>query len=450
MLVAAGIGGGAFGDPAAGGLFRLGAAGFHRIDRLGTTGLAVGPGGGQLVRLLAGHERPQAPGHMLIYDREGVRHLHRVDELHDAHGVAWGSDGSIVAVSTATNAVLWLDEAGRILRRWDAPGDGDAWHLNCPELQGDDLVVSAFCQGDAHLGWREAVRTGTATGVVVRPAGGAGSVVLSGFCAPHDPTRLEDGTWLVNDSGRGAVLHVDGDGTVLERAEVGGWTRGLAVRDGVVHVGVSRRRHSDEEAEPGAVVALTLDGLVEIERWAVPTPELFSLVWVTPELLCGLEAGFGMAVESPGPATTTSVAGAPLMLEARRARVAVGSVPSTAVAGSWLAIRYELCNLGSEPFSAVGQYPVRLGAAWVGAVGEPVGDEARGELAAAVLPGETVAGVLRVPVPPEAGPARLRVGVLQEDVAWFSSGQDVAWFDVGVTRRGPGGSNRSLRRAPGP
>ena len=423
-LIASGIGGGALADAENGGLFKLAAGGFTRIDRLATTGLAVSPQGDRLARLLSGHERPQAPGHVLVYDRAGIQHLHRVDELQDAHDVAWSGAGEIIVVSTGRNAVLWLDEGGRLTRRWEAPGDGDAWHVNCLDVAGDVVHVSAFGQDEAHLGWRGAVRERRPTGIVARLDGPESHVVVRGLRAPHDPTALGDGTWLVNDSGTGRLLHLGPDGTILQEASVGGWTRGLALAGDRVHVGISRRRHTEDAGRAGEVVALRLDGLTEVGRWAVPSPEVFSLVWVTPQLLAGLEAGFAGtslgALDRPGLASAAARSNAGPLPEAdRSARLVIGASPKVAAAESWIAVEFTVSNLGSAQLSSTGAQPVRVGGAWRDVQGKAAGGEARADLPVALLPGEFAEGTLRVPVPAVPGAYTLKVGVLQEGVAWF-------------------------------
>lgn len=196
-------------------------------------------------------------------------------------------------MSTSTNAVHWLSADGLPLRHAQFAEAVDAWHLNCPAVDhAGRLVVTAFAQVDAEQGWRPLLRAGERSGVLVDAVDG--TVRFGGLRGPHDPLALADGTWLVNDSGSGRLLHVADDGTVIRFADLGGWTRGLVLSDDRAHayVGVSSRRH-EGEAGRAEVIRLELATLAAEARWPLESDEVFSLVWVDDALRSGLRRGFG-------------------------------------------------------------------------------------------------------------------------------------------------------------
>ncbi len=109
-----------------GGLFCYDGDRVERIDRLSATGMALA--GGLFIRSL--WTPGGGPGEILVYDARGVLNYLRIDDLWEPHDILW--DGQhLVAVSSMQNTVLWISLSGQIVRRWHAPGIGDAWHLNC-------------------------------------------------------------------------------------------------------------------------------------------------------------------------------------------------------------------------------------------------------------------------------------------------------------------------------
>ena len=169
-----------FGDQdTGGGAFVVGADRCERLDWLASTGLAVEPSGHRLARLVRGAATDALSSELLIYDARGVLTYRRVDELADPHDVVWHGDGLVVA-ATSANRLLWLDDAGRVVDRWVAPGSGDAWHLNCLLEDGDRLLACAFGRFATHRA-RAVPEASEASGLVFDVA--TGETVLDGFGA---------------------------------------------------------------------------------------------------------------------------------------------------------------------------------------------------------------------------------------------------------------------------
>jgi hypothetical protein len=138
-------------------LFREGprvleSARFSAIDDMSTTGLAASADGNHLARLAWTDDGLDIPGALRVYDRFGLLAYHRVDDLREPHSALLDGD-VLVMVSTRTNAILWLDRAGRIGRQWKAPGEGDCWHVNSLTTHRGRLLASAFGRFDHHRGW---------------------------------------------------------------------------------------------------------------------------------------------------------------------------------------------------------------------------------------------------------------------------------------------------------
>src|SRR3954469_4937072 len=111
VLVASGLG-----AASGGGLYGAGADGVEALDGMSTTGFAVAPDGRRLARLLWTSDDVEAPARLVTSDARGRRSGRAIRALREAHGLLWLGDDELVAVSTLTNAILWIDARGRVRR----------------------------------------------------------------------------------------------------------------------------------------------------------------------------------------------------------------------------------------------------------------------------------------------------------------------------------------------
>jgi len=411
-----------FGDrDTGGGAFVLERDAVRRLDWLASTGLAVDPVGGRVARLLrdAGEV-----GEVLISDARGIETYRRVDALVDAHDAVW-FDGALVVASTSSNSLLWLSPGGDVLRRWQAPGDGDAWHLNSLVVHDGSLLVCAFGRFDTHRGW---AAPGAATGQGIVFDVESGDTVLEGLSFPHHPFRL-DGRWAVCDSAAGDLAVFEDDGAIAERLPLGGWTRGAVVAGDRVHVGISVRREESPGAR-AAVVTLDRRTLAELARVEVPCREIYALAEMPDPLVEGLERGFrtndARVADADQYALFRAAGVEPELLwavsdplpEAACRTVLEASLPTELSAGETVALPWTLTNRGGAVLPMAHPHPVHVGARWL-AGGTVVAQHERAELPRSVPPGETVHGTLTVTAPVEAAELVLRLSPVQEFVRWF-------------------------------
>lgn len=417
MLLASGLG-----DDTGGGVYALGAAGgVEPLDDLASVGIAVAPDGSALARLLWTDDDPQTSGELLLYDRRGVVGYRRLDGLQEPHGAIWHR-GELVVVSTLANAILWLDASGTPRRSWHAPGDGDCWHLNSVAVWGDRLVASAFGRFDRHRGWTRAgarERSGVVFDVET------GTDLVTGLTCPHDPLPFGDGV-LVCDSGTQRLLWLAADGRVVRERALGGWTRGLAVDDTSIYVGVSAHRLLGADGR-ARVVELDRASWRERRSWALPCREVFSLAIAPAALVAGLRTGFATNHQRMRESGRLEH-GAPVarLLEGRdrEVRVSVDAVPPSTEAGAWVALRYRVQNAGGATLASGGAWSVVVGAFWRRDDADWAGESGRARLCHAIGPGDAVEGILRVKVPDETGRHRLRVAVGQEGLGWIGPETD--------------------------
>jgi hypothetical protein len=417
-----------FGDrDTGGGAFVPGPTGAERIDWLASTGLAVDDGGRRIARMLRDAGEAESSGELLVSDARGIETYRRIDALSDAHDVIWHGDELVVA-SASTNSLLWLSAAGDVLRTWSAPGTGDAWHLNSLLVDGDRLLACAFGKFAEHRGWN-APGAAEGQGFVFDVA--TGETVISGFTSPHHPVRLGDG-WAICDSRKQAFVVLDEAGRELDRVQLGGWTRGVAITDDRIYVGISARRH---EAESGTASVAVLDRrtLREVaERIVLPSREVYAVVLVPSPLVEGMRRGFrtnAMRTADDDMHALFRAAGVeperlwavsdPLPEEACRVELEAGA-PAAMGEGEAVDLPWTLRNRGGAILQSAEPYPVHVASRWFSPDGRTLLAEGeRAVLARSVPPGTEAAGTLRVEAPAGTGERLLRISVVQEHVRWF-------------------------------
>lgn len=413
-----------FGDDTGGGIFCLDGGELEQLDRLSSTGLAVHDG--QLARLLRSNERGYG-AELLLYDARGIKRYLRLDELTDPHDVLFTEEGFVV-VSTSTNTVLWLSEAGDVVRRWKAPGEGDAWHVNSLVDDGGRLFASAFGRFQSHRQW--AFEETRGRGFVFDLA--TGEDVLTGLWCPHDPYPLADG-WIVCNSAGREVVELDVKGETVRRLQLDGWARGLAVDDDMLFVGESASRTADGAyAESAAIVVVDRDSWRVEERVRVPCRELYDLVLAPRTLLGGVRTAFRtnplrVAERDQADMFADAGIGRPLRLWAtgeplppESCRVAIeASPPGRLGAGTVLEVECLVENRGDVILVSAAPNPVHLSYRWVLDGGAPPIEGLRSVLPQALPPSARVACRLTLEAPPTLGDYTLVITLVQEQVRWF-------------------------------
>jgi acetolactate synthase-1/2/3 large subunit len=409
-----------------GGLFSWDGRALEQVDRLSTGGLCVTPG--RLFRSLWA-ALADAPGEVLVYDERGVCCYHRLDALAGAHDVLW-SGRELIAVSTATNSVLWISPGGEVTRTWQAPGQGDAWHLNCLYQHGDRLLVSAFGRFARHRDWT--AKPAEAVGMLFDLE--SGQDVLTGLVRPHHP-RFVDGAWLVCNSAGQEVLHIEPETRAIRRRlALQGWTRGVAVTDDYLLIGESALRRDTGRWSTASIAVVCRRTWAVLDRIVLPCREVYDLVLAPVALLQGVRRGFRTntqrAAEQDQHALFTRAGvqpvrlwatGDPLPPEACRVHIAADAPEVLEVdAAETLVCVVE--NVGAALLVTAPPNPVHLSYKWLEAgsgrwLREPEGLRTR--LPHTLVPGRRTACRLRLWAPPTPGKYRLRITLVQEEVAWF-------------------------------
>ena len=413
------------GEQTGGGLFALDGGELEQLDSLSSTGLSLA--GDRFARLLWSSGEAGSVGELLVYDATGVERYVRVDALREPHDLAW--DGrSFVAVSTMSNSVLWLDGGGSVTRRWTAPGDGDAWHLNSLLSTDGRLVAAAFGRFQRHREWSDA--RGQGRGIVFDLD--TGEDLVTGLECPHDPRRL-DGLWLVCNSGLRELVAVEEEtGRRIHRVALNGWTRGLEVTDEWIYVGESANRADPQSGGLASVAVIDRVTWSVVERIALPCQEVYDVIRVPPELVDGVRRGFRtnplrtaeqdqhalFAAVGVRPARLWAV-GEPLPAGASRVQIRA-IVPPELEADSIHEWECLISNEGNAILVSAPPHPVRISYRWVARHDPTVALEGtRTSLPDAIPPGEERRCAFTVRTPRCPGIYDLRVTLVQEGIAWF-------------------------------
>ena len=409
-----------FGDKSGGGIFVVVDGEVERLDTLSSTGLAVADG--RLARLLRSATELYG-SELLLYDEHGIERYVRLDDVVDPHDVIW--DGShFVVASPAANSLIWLTAAGDVARRWQAPGEGDAWHLNSLLLDGGRLVGAAFGRFGRHREW--SLHKDATVGFLFDVE--TGEDLLSGLSYPHHPRRVGD-SWLVCNSGTRELLELDGSGAVTRRLGLGSWTRGLAVTERFLYVGESALRSVEGSPAGASIAVVSRDDWKLQARIGFPCDEIYDVVQAPRELVEGVRRGFrtnpvrtaerdqlALFDEVGVRPTRLWASGDALDPEACRADL-TANIPEELAANSWHELDCRIDNLGTEFFVSAPPHPVHVSYRWVrNGVAE---EGARSRLPRAIPPGESMTCRVGVTAPSTPGEYDLRLTLVQEGVAWF-------------------------------
>lgn len=192
----------------------------------------------------------------------------------DLHDVLQGADGTY-AVFTETNTVVRLDEAFQVREQWRFGDEPDSAHVNCLAWHGGRLIASMFGEFAAHRGYKGGSR-GAGRVVDVR----SGEVLVDGLSQPHSLVSFDEQLWLC--SSEDCELRVyDRDFRLERRVALPGYTRGLAVGERGVYVGISRSRNlasHDEGPFASAVISVLDRQTLELRGHApVPWNEIYDI-----------------------------------------------------------------------------------------------------------------------------------------------------------------------------
>lgn len=149
-------------------------------------------------------------------------------------------DGHLYAVNTEDNNIVRLDTYFKSLKTWPLPWETekDSAHLNSVTLYRNRLLGSVFGRFTRHRQYKE----GTAgLGEVVDLE--TGETFISGLSQPHSLT-VHDGLLYLCSSEDSELRIYDGN-QLQKKIRLPGYTRGLAITEDTIYVGMSASRNSE-------------------------------------------------------------------------------------------------------------------------------------------------------------------------------------------------------------
>jgi Domain of unknown function (DUF4915) len=372
----------------------------------------------------------------MSYDRLGRVHLQCLPVARDLHDVQIIGNETLV-VASHENAVFNVPPFGDPLKRWQLPGEPDAWHINCLADHEGEIFTSAFCDGRNYRGW---LSCHDGAGLVFSLM--TGRVVANGLDMPHSPLFI-DGSLLVCNSGSGELFEIDPVEPTrrLRTIDLGGFTRGLAVLGDKIFAGVSARRGtSASDDQRSYVIILDRRSWQITDRIEMQVPEIYDVRIVSRLAVALLDNGADQArnllisagTNSQGarplpgyPTPRLRASGSSVILDAQDRRVKVqGRLPRRMSAKSLHEIGAIFTNLSrrSYPVGVGDDHPVHLSYRWVSMSGKhitPDDEPLRTLLPEDFSPGTTLSAILLVRAPTRAGIYRLCITLVQERGFWF-------------------------------
>jgi hypothetical protein len=418
-----------------GGVYDLTSGTAVALDDIPTSGLGVG--GDRLWRVLRAPGEQTALCELLCYDDRGLRTYQRLDPIRDPHDVCW-HDGAVHITSSWDSTIWRLDPDGGLRPAWRGTGMPDSWHVNSLVVVDGRLHVSAFGRFDRYKAWRS--ETGRVSGFVMDVT--TEQDVLAGLAHPHNPHW--DGThWYVCESTRGTLTECAPDGSVLRRAKIKRFARGMTVVGGWAFVGGNAHRSEDDDRADIAVV--DLDTFEVVDRIEMPCLEIYDIRTVPASLARAVAIGFGAnaarAVEqqrasdrshtlratneaarlrmvTPRVAKRLESAGRTVAKDQANDYMVHGSLPAQVTAGDVLALGVTVENQSRTPLATVPPHPIRIGARWSSSDDTVVRNPLT-PLPELVYPGETSDVEVLLEVPEEPGQYEVRVALHQAGLGWF-------------------------------
>ncbi|MGV2123732.1 DUF4915 domain-containing protein [Agrobacterium vitis] len=248
--------------PNGGGLFFIKGSNVYCLDNQETTGIFIDD------HLIL---RAAQPNDLHVYTQRPKIIAGKQAGFADVHDVLI-HDGACYIVGTEQNEVVKLSPDGEELQRWKYPGEPDSWHINCLTVWKGRIVFSAFGNFREHRQYKgNTSKSGFVQDLLT------GEVLVKNLSQPH--SVIARGTSLiVANSEEMEVLEFNEKGTLLRSRALDGYTRGIAVLDDVIYVGISRSRNIESDQVQGAmIVALDASSFDEIGRIEVPANEIYTV-----------------------------------------------------------------------------------------------------------------------------------------------------------------------------
>jgi hypothetical protein len=200
--------------------------------------------------------------------------LENIDDIHDILLF----DDHLYLVKTYSNEILKFSTKGELVQRWTFPGESDSWHINCLCEWNGEVYFSAFGEFAVYRGYKGA---SAGAGFVQNLLTGKRSI--SGLSEPHSPIGINQDLLVANSKNQ-ELIKLSSSGNLLASVKLEGYTRGIAVSNHIIYVGISASRNLDEiKLKNASIVALDLTSFEVISKLELPFDEVYDIFQIDSE-----------------------------------------------------------------------------------------------------------------------------------------------------------------------
>jgi uncharacterized protein (TIGR03032 family) len=230
---------------------------------------------------------------VIFYDRlTGLKNAELNVSSEGSHEIEFGINNEIITCASPLSSLVNYN-LGYSSTIWTVPGvdldttDARSWVNGICTVNGIPQYVTVLGISNVENGWREEALASRGALINVQ----TNEIVLHNLLFPHTPTIDGNDIWFLNSGLNQVCRWTPGDSDFTVVATLHGWTRGIAIIDDYIFVGVSQGRMSafpnvisDPLAEPGIVVLNRLTG-EPLEFESIDAQEIFDLAIVDKAII---------------------------------------------------------------------------------------------------------------------------------------------------------------------
>jgi glycosyltransferase involved in cell wall biosynthesis len=245
-----------------GGIFIIHEGRAIKLDSYQSTGLAIA---GEIL------VRGEQPGTIWYKKKHSLKLLENSAAFQDVHDVLIHKS-SLYIVGTEKNAITKLNLNGEVLQTWVFPGEFDSMHINCLAAWNKRIVFSAFGDFRNERGYKKKTyQSGFIQDLIT------GDRIISGLSQPHSMIQFNE-NMLVANSELMQLREYSLDGSLLRSKKFSGYTRGIALRQDVIFIGLSSSRNViNEKLNSARIVAIDSKSWKIIAELTLPSKEIYSI-----------------------------------------------------------------------------------------------------------------------------------------------------------------------------
>ena len=236
----------------------------YKLDDIDTTGISLNH--------QAFFRGIQKKSTITINRKNELTSLHDIEDIHDVLFY----NNHIYTVGTEKNEILKLSEDGEVIDRWVFGNNTDSNHINCLNILNDRVVFSAFGEFEETRAYKE---SSLLHGYIQDLE--SGKKLITGLSQPHSITPIGNNILVANSETK-EIREYNTQGELIKSKNIGGYTRGILIRNGIIYIGISCSRNIvDNESSSASLIALNENSWKELGRRSIDSEEIYSVVSIT-------------------------------------------------------------------------------------------------------------------------------------------------------------------------